>query len=149
MRKSKLLVLAIVVLSVISWAGFGALASETAETPEQNAAVVARILASYPQLSLKTEDLLKLLEEGYGLGDLVIASELASRANITFAEIIAMRQEGTGWGAMAKKLGLDERSFGQAVNGIVGNGEGKQASAKEDKEPKAPKESRSKQGKEK
>lgn len=76
--------------------------------------------------SQQLENLVKILRtgspslatKGLGFGEISIALALAEKSGKSVNDILAMRQSGTGWGEVARKLGL--KNLGSVVKSVKG-----------------------------
>ncbi|MFA7635766.1 MAG: hypothetical protein WCZ48_08270 [Bacillota bacterium] len=96
---------------------------EDPEDPEIGAdksEVFARIVAAFPELELTVEQLQAHFDEGWGLGELVICSVVATDSTVPFEEVLAMAAGGMGWGEIAKAVDMEARNLGQAVSAVMG-----------------------------
>jgi hypothetical protein len=71
-------------------------------------------------LELTVEDIAELRSKDLGWGEIVIVASLASSAEKSMDDLLAMRAEGLGLGEIAKKLGIDN-GLGQGVGKVLGN----------------------------
>jgi hypothetical protein len=80
-------------------------------TPRNPAALLNRAVATYYALPPVT--MRDLAARGWTLGDLLIAGNLAYRSEASFEEIVALRDAGQEWDAIAQRVGVDPEEMYQ------------------------------------
>ncbi|MCR4432729.1 MAG: hypothetical protein NUV70_01615 [Caldiserica bacterium] len=88
---------------------------------QENRALKATDTPSTPKgvhaaIDLPEETVEALRSQGLGYGEIVIIQELAEQSGKTVDEIVALFQEGYGWGETASLLGVDFHGIGEIVS---------------------------------
>jgi hypothetical protein len=90
------------------------------ELGSDKTAFFERLIAAYPELTITTEQLQALLDDGWGLGDLVICVVISADCGKSFEDVLALAESGMGWGEVAKECGIEARNLGQSVSAAMG-----------------------------
>lgn len=108
--------LAILLVLVVPAVPAGAQSSGEALIREKIASVYA---GDFPELSSILDE---LRAAGLGYGEIIMALQLAKLSGQDVMEILAMHQDGRGWGQIARDLGIDPAELGRAVAQVMSAG---------------------------
>ena len=98
----------------------------------ENLVIAASIVEAFPELSLTTEQVQALKDDGWGYGEITIAASLAVESGESLQDILALFEAGQGWGEIAKSLGLPAGGFGRIISGIAAGDKGRKAGKSSD-----------------